>query len=317
MNLRTPLFLGLLLSFLWIPGPPGWARAGEPPLPSEEAVPPPSSSSEGPPDQPPPWMWLREQLVVGGWPTLVQSETRLQGRMALKRSSSLLFRNTYAGAGGVLAVSPAYLRVGPRLSIQPLDVFELEVQGDWSLCFPMSSGLLPYDTLSGKLNAQREAREDEAPLGQMWSFTVSPTVRLKGGPVVVLANLQVTWVQVVDPDEDRSTYVYDVSRDLIIERKEMILQQQYALLGELLPGGDRVLLRAGAVLRHRVAVGSGDLSLVIGAMVMMKPRPLPAWPTFILQILPYVREADRVGTFPQILGVAQWEISRDRGGKVR
>lgn len=293
--------LALLLACLLAPAP-SWGSAPEP---------------AGSPDRPAPWLWFREQFALGGWPSLVQSETRLQGRAALHRADSAIFRATYAGAGGVLAVSPAFVRVGPRLSIQPVDFFELEVQGDWALVFPMSSGLLPYDVTSGKLNSQRDERKDEAVLGQMWSVTVSPTLKLKAGPVIVLANVQFIWAWVIDPDPERSAYVYDAARDLAIERRETMVQGQYALLGEILPGGDRPLLRAGAVARHRVAFGSGDRSLVVGGMVMVKPSPRPAWPTLILQVLPYVIDADRVGSVPQVVLAGQWEVSRPKGGPAR
>jgi len=270
-----------------------------------------------PTSRPPPWLWFREQVGIGGWPTLIQSETRLQGRAALRRSESRLFQNTYVGAGGVLALSPAFLRVGPRFGIQPLDVLEVEVQGDWALILPMLSGLVAFDETSGKLGSDRAPFGGETPLGQMWSLTVSPTLRLKAGPLVVVGNAQVVWVWVVDPDPGRSPYVYEALRDLVIERQDVLIQQQYALLGEVLPGGARPLLRVGATVRHRLALGSGDLSLVLGGMVTFKPSPKPAWPTFILQVLPYLLDADRVGTFPQVLFAIQWEVSRPKGGPAR
>lgn len=54
-----------------------------------------------------PGLWLRQAVGFGGWPSGAVSDTRLQYRAPLHRSESIVFRDTYAGVGGRLAVTPA------------------------------------------------------------------------------------------------------------------------------------------------------------------------------------------------------------------
>ena len=98
----------------------------------------------------PSW-WLRQSVGGGLFPEGALLDTRGQYRVPLHRSASRVFKDTYAGAGLRVAFSPINAEVGPRLSISPIDVFDLEVQASYLGYYSWGGrGLLPFDAPSGK-----------------------------------------------------------------------------------------------------------------------------------------------------------------------
>jgi hypothetical protein len=250
-----------------------------------------------------PWVQATGLFATGYWPGALYGEGRLQLNTPLHRSDSVLFRSTYAGAGVMAGAAPLLLTFGPRFAIQPIDAFELTVQGQWTaLGGDNGSGLLPYERIGRKLDGQRNARADDAPTGQVWSVVVTPSLMARAGPVVAFATPQVVAERVVDGGDSR--YVYDAPRDLVVERRDVLLQANYGLLGEIARPG--VLVRAGAALRHAQAFGSGDRSVALGGLATVKPEG-DAWPTFVALVMPYLADADRVGGAPMVIVAAKWD----------
>ncbi len=258
-----------------------------------------------------PYWYGRAQLGGGLFSEGALLDVRGQVRTPLWRSESRMFQTTNAGAGLRVGVTPVHAEVGPRLSITPIEMFELEVQGSYLGYFSWGGrGLLPFDAPSGKLSEDRQAREDEQFSSSGLQLSATPTLKLKFGPVILFDSCTFSALHIEAPAEVDSPYVYDPSRDLVVAFDEVVIENQAGVLGEVLPGGQKPLLRVGATMRDRMAMGSGDRSLVVGGLVSFKATAAPAVPTVNVLALAYVIDADRVGTAPNLQLAASWTLEK-------
>ncbi len=261
----------------------------------------------------PSW-WLRQSVGGQLFPEGAQSDTRAQYRVPLHRSESRLFQTTYAGAGLRAVFTPVNAEVGPRLSIAPIDVFELELQASYLGYYSWGGrGLLPFSTTEGKGSDEREAREAEGFMASGLQLAATPTVKLKFGPVVVFDSATFSALHLENPDGLDAPYVYEPNRDLVVAWDDVLIENQGGVLVELLPGGDKPLLRVGATARYRAALVSGDESTAVGGIVSFKPGTTPAVPTINVLALAYVADADRVGTVPNLQASATWVFETPAG----
>lgn len=254
----------------------------------------------------PSW-WLRQSVGGSLFPEGAQVDTRAQYRVPLHRSESRLFHDTYAGAGLRVVFTPVNAEVGPRLSISPIDVFDLEVQASYLGYYSWGGrGLLPFDETSGKGTDERKAREDEGFSGSGLVLSATPTLKAKVGPIVIFDACSFSMLHLENPDGLAAPYVYEPNRDLVVAWDDVLVENQGGLLYEVLPGGTKPLFRVGATVRDRMALESGDRSLTVGGIVSFKPGITPAVPTINVLALAYVIDNDRVGTVPNLQAAATW-----------
>ncbi len=261
-----------------------------------------------------PSLWTREAVGLAGWPTGILADARIQARTPLHRSDSMLFRNTYAGAGARLLASPAFVDVGPRISLAPVDVFDLEIQASRAWYLPLKWSLMPFDEIRGKTMEARYERPDDAFGAGAWVVSATPTVKLKVGHVVAFDSLAASWIRFEQPDDIDSKWVYEPYRDQLLAWEDVAFEHQAALAWEFLPGGERPLLWTGATFRQRFALESPDRSWVVGPMVVFRASRSPWVPQIIGQCLFYLEDADRVGDVPNLQALAAWVSDRPFGG---
>ncbi|MDP2306245.1 MAG: hypothetical protein Q8P18_09490 [Pseudomonadota bacterium] len=252
-----------------------------------------------------PSFYLRQSLGVAGFPTGVISETRFQVRTPLYRSDSMVFQDTYAGAGLRLDLSPAFANPGVQVSLAPIDIFDVDLSATMIGYFPGPFGPLPYDGLSSKLETVRDEREDHtAVVG--YSLDAAPTLKLKVGPIIGFDAVAISYIHLAQPAGVTAPYVYDPLRDLIVAWDEVYLEHQPALLYEAMPGGEKPLLYFGASWRQRYAFVSGDRSGALGALLVARPGVKPIIPTIIGFAAFYLIDQDRVGKAPFLGMQANW-----------
>ena len=303
--------MGRLLNLicLLILASPGAAAAADG-APGEE--PEASVAEAAQPDEPVgPWLWIKPSVAVQYAPLGLIGDLRVQARAPLHRSDSIVFQNTYAGVGGRLAITPAFVDVGPRFSFAPLDIFDVDVQLGYVAVWPSSSGLLPFHALEGTLDSQRKQIADTAVGGHALYASVIPTFKLKLGPVIAFTQADFSFIHVFQPETVASPYVYEAYRNTLIAWDDVVLTSQTGLLGEILDGeATAVQLRAGALLRHRQAFVSGHVSTALGGVVTLRPGRKEGWPTVLLAVLGYLREADRALGAPNIQLRLSWDFER-------
>lgn len=254
-----------------------------------------------------PSYYVRQSLGVAGWPTGLLSETRLQVRTPMYRSDSMVFQDTYAGAGLRLDASPAFVNPGVQVSLAPIDIFDIDLSASFLGYLPGPFGLLPYDALSSKLESVRDLRDDHTPTVG-WSLDASPTLKLKVGPIIAFDAVSVAYIHLEQPEGIGEPFVYEPLRDMLFAWDDVFLEHQPALLYEVLPGDDKPLFYVGASWRQRYAFVSGDRSGALGALVVVRPGTKPVVPTIMGFAAFYLIDQDRVGGVP-FLGVqANWIV---------
>ncbi len=273
----------------------------------ESSPPPPSASARvvtAGATRPAPWIWNRMMLAVSGWPSGAIIDGRVQYRAALTRRRSFVLHDTFAGAGARVAVTPAFVDVGPRLSVAPIDFFDVDLQAGFVGYWPSSSGLLPYSDVSESTRDQdRTARHKDpttaAKSGWAVYASLQPTLKAKVGPIMLYDSWAFTFFHVARTGGDDSPFVYEPYWDRLIAENDLIFQQEVGLLGEVLKGDrDHPRLTLGAQFRHRWTLVSHDPSMVVGGTVMLKVVDRAAVPAIAGQVLAYVKDADRVGGVP-------------------
>jgi hypothetical protein len=261
------------------------------------------------------------QLVaVAAFPLGLLSDSRLEVRAPMHRSSSMVFQDTYAAVGGRGVITPAFASIGPRMTLAPIDFFDVVVMANATVVWPSDSGLIPYDhILESTIESDRKdmfaypAPGREVLPGGGFDVRVQPTLKLKVGPVIAFSSWDFSWIWLNQPDGEAGPYVYEPFRDRIIEWDDVVVEHQSAVVGEILPGQGGPLLWVGATYHDVWALGSRDRSIQVGPIVVLKPSYKAGWPRIILQVKPYVMDHDRVGGAPRIALALTWDVDRPLG----
>jgi len=284
--------------------------------PAEETEDEPAAAEDkGPVEIPGPWIYARDMLAVSGWPTGLLNDARLQIRGPLHRSHSIVFQDTYIGAGFRFAATPAFVDIGPRFSIAPIDIFDVELSASYVFYWPSSSGLIPYDDVDDpkKDQERKELWKDpdvEVPPGHAFHAMVAPTIKLKFGPIILLDAWTFHYYRIAELAGDNAAnynYVYEPFTDRMLDREEdLVIEQQVVVMGEILDGDTKPLLRIGATWRDRMTLAARDRSMNVGGIFMFKPGYKRGWPTIIVQALPYIMDHQRLGHGPNVQVVLSW-----------
>ncbi|MFZ5477306.1 MAG: hypothetical protein ACOZNI_11080 [Myxococcota bacterium] len=256
-----------------------------------------------------PVWWVKTAVGGGVFPDGAISRTTAQYRAPLHRSESIVFRDTYAGAGLRAVFTPVFADGGAVFSLAPIDVFDVDLSAGAATYYSWGgNGLLAFDAPEGKLTDDRHAREGEDLSTGMLYASAAPTLKAKLGPVIAFDAWTISYVA-FDRAAD-APFVYEPGRDLVVAWQDVTTEHQAGLLYQILPGKDRPLLNVGATFRDRKAYGSGDRSAVVGGLVAAKPGTSTAIPTIVVQGLAYVIDADRVGREPNVQLLLSWVIEK-------
>ncbi len=271
-----------------------------------------ASSSAQALDQP--GVYYRQSIGFGGWPTGLMEETRLQYRAPLiRKDGSLMLNDTYAGAGVMVRATPAFTELGPRLSISPVDIFELELQASRLQYYSKTYALMGFDRAKNKLGSQRTERAEagDGVTGGGWSFTASPTLKLRGGPIILVDtwSIRVSRIDQASPEP----YTYDPWTDLVIAWNETTFEHEAATLFTAIDSDDGGgTFWVGAWFRDRFTVVSPDRSITLGPVIITRPGRGRFVPTILGRSMFYLRDVDRVPGIPNLQAALIWSFDGDR-----
>ncbi|MCO4746399.1 MAG: hypothetical protein KC912_16500 [Proteobacteria bacterium] len=254
-------------------------------------------------------IWAQQRVAVAGWPQGAMSDTRVQVRAPMHRSKSVLFQDTYAGAGMRAAVTPAFTAVGPRLSIAPLDIFDLDVQASYIRYYGGKGiGLIAFPETAHKLESDREGRASTK--GDALQVTAAPTLKLKLGPIIAFDSWTFGYTSIAPGQAHDEEMVYEPYSDLVVEWNDITIEQQGAVIYEIVPDEGAAFFWAGVTARDRLAVRSQDRSTTAGLVLRGRPAKGKAMPTITGQALMYLNDADRVGMAPSLALLADWKLAK-------
>jgi hypothetical protein len=222
-----------------------------------------------------------------------------------------MLNNTYMGGGVMARISPAFAEVGPRVSFAPVDVFDVDLQASRLHYFSDTFGLMPFDEIHGKTGAERRARAangDGVTTGG-WSFTVSPTAKIKVGPIIAFSTWNIGRVVLDTPDGVTADYTYEPWRDMVVGWKDTTFDQEAgALFAAVDPEDDGPLFYMGVLARDRFQSFSPDRHTSLGPILVMRPGTGAAVPKVVVRSMFYLTEADRVGGAPNTQLAAIWDV---------
>jgi len=264
---------------------------------------------------PGPWSWSRFQVGLSYAQLGLLGRARSEFRGPMGRTPSIVFQNTFMGAGIDFAVSPAFVQVGPRFTLAPIDVFDVTFGFNYNYTWRSSAGLLPYDDITGTLEAQREAIKDTAVASSRFMIRINPTVKLKVGPVIAFWSAEWAFIHTPIPSGVSSPYVYEAMRDMVMAWDDLVVTNIAGVLVEILDftgpkGGNGPRLRVGAITRDRQTFHSRDIGTALGGVVSFKPGPKPGWPDILLVVQGYLRDFDRQFAAPNIQIQFSWILEK-------
>jgi hypothetical protein len=251
-----------------------------------------------------------QSLAVAGWPTGALSESEGGARLPLSRSDSILFRTARVDLGADVALSPAFVEVGPRALIEPIAVLDVGLGASVVDYFSPRWGTMGFSGPSGTLDTERAPRWREDGFATTgWSVEASPTGQGQVGPVVFFSSWTLTSLHLKRPAGMDDPYVFEPFRGLVIAWDDLVVEHLSAVLWQPLDGEDgRALLRVGVAERGHWSVNlDGNGSLAVGLAGMGHPAHLAAVPTVTAVLLPYLTDPDRVGGAPFVAVLAGWE----------
>ncbi|MBU8896245.1 hypothetical protein KRR26_11550 [Corallococcus sp. M34] len=237
MKVPSSLSCLLALSLSWgsvagavepqAPGSEPQASAAE----SQASAPEPASPLPEPLLLPPQTrLFLSSLTVVRYNPLGLETQNRLVYQRRLFDSSELLFRDTFASAAASLKASPAYVKVGPMLELQPLTVLNLRAGYEYVRFFGTMGFLQsypgPFHDFSDDV---RDATRDGAYSTSGHHLLFEPTVQAKVKSVALRSKLAVEYWNVNLRDGAGGTF-YDATLDTLVPGKGWVLANDTDLL---------------------------------------------------------------------------------------
>ena len=183
---------------------------------------------------------------------------------------NLLLSETYLQANGVVMITPAFTRAGIELAFQPAAVFELRARYAVVGYYGTFTAILPF--ADPEADYGPEAREGRPRTSGWGSFTsVQPTLRLKAGPVVLLASTAWRYGTVTPREyQELGDYWLDPEMAIMSGQTDHTFDSN-ALLG-VQPPTKQGKIYLGAYGSLRNSIGAGDRLARVGpAAVWMLP----------------------------------------------
>jgi len=257
-----------------------------------------------------PSLYSRQLVGFGGWPAGLVSDTRVQYRVPGKRSDSDLFQTTYYGVGGRFQASPAFIDIGPRISIAPIEIFDIEFQGGWT-GYAGPFGPIPMSSLEGRIESARAELEGAEIAISKFEVSATPTLKLKVGPVIAYDGINAALVRATKPEGVTERFWREPYRDMVLAYSDWAFEHEGALLFEAMDGDERPRLIFGATARHRFSIVSQDSFTNVGPMVVVRPGTKKGIPTILGRGYFYVVDPERVGTAPNLQFAAIWSFDKE------
>ncbi|MFT4704847.1 MAG: hypothetical protein ACI81R_002555 [Bradymonadia bacterium] len=239
----------------------------------------------------PQWLYARSVFGISARPIGLLLDNQLEHRWRLWRTDAIPFQNTFLGVGARVALSPAYLDVGPQVTFAPADLFDLQMRATYSRYYAGANGLVGYATIGDTTSDTREAFAQGTLGDDMLSLSIAPTLKLKVGPIIAVGSATITAIYT---DEDEALpLAFDVYRNLTIARgSELVTEYNGALIAELLDGDRGPLLWLGALAEHARTRESRDQRTAVGPLVVVRPSRSMRGPRFLIQGRYYTEDSD-------------------------
>ncbi len=174
----------------------------------------------------------------------LQNTLDLRWVRPLTSSRNPLLSGAHLSFGVTHSLTPSYTRLAGWVEVAPLSVLELRAGVEPGLYFGTFSSLLGFGSYRAAFGSQElDARSGQARSGSGLRLFAAPTVKMKAGPLVFLAEGALEWWRSSAP----GPYYYEPARDTL-----------------LAVGGDRLLTVSSVLGRSRRQADDGQLTYGLG-----------------------------------------------------
>jgi hypothetical protein len=158
----------------------------------------------------------------------------------LTASRSPLLADAHVSAGLSHVITPSYTRLGAWVELAPLSIFEIRAGAEPAVYFGTFGSLMSFGSYADSFDdSTRDARKGEARWGTGSRFYLSPTLKMKLGPLVAASSADLEWWR----SSAAGPLYYEPARDTLLK-----------------VGGDRVLNSSSVLLRQHDLGEKGKLS---------------------------------------------------------
>ena len=223
----------------------------------------------------------------------------------LEKEGSVLRSNTGLKAQGVVNATPAFARLGGRVTFSPLAIVDLTAYGMVDSYFGNFQTVIDYD--SADINygtnddiasyVEETGRQNS---GRGWHMGGALTLKAKAGPIVVLLNEDFSQWRIQAPDAAQGNWFFEREAELMMA----FGAEQYLNFNGLLMFENKSatrLLRVGSMTTHRQTVQAEDVMLRSGLIVITGKLQKEYAHTLIVQ--PYIQSRG-MPTFPPYVAYA-------------
>lgn len=252
---------------------------------------------------------LEHQLAASWFPKGLRYAVRAENRLPLwNRPESVLFEETYLGAGAAVELTPAYARVGPSVTFAPIAVFDVTVEALWSGYFGTFSGVTDFDTADADYSEAAFTRpevEARRRAGHGWRFGASPTLKARVGKVIVALPQDFRHFRMQIPAGATGAYWYEPEYDALLAWNDTLMVNQALAFWSFRDATDADPRRLwlGLNFTHQYVFGTEERQVKLGPMLVWKPGRGPVVPTIVVFAQAYLA-ARTHPTFPPYLAAA-------------
>jgi hypothetical protein len=182
---------------------------------------------------------LHEEVGVSLNNLGLQNSLDLSWRWPLLRSKNPLLADAHLALGLSHALSPSYMRVGAWAEISPLSVLELRAGLEPTAYFGTFNSLMSFGSYADPFDNHAREQRGGAGFGAAGRAYLSPTLKMKAGPLVALVSADLEWWSATAA----GPFFYEPARDTLLRTK-----------------GDRLLATSGVLLFERNLEARGTLS---------------------------------------------------------
>lgn len=200
-----------------------------------------------------------------------------------EEDGNVLKQGTGITAIGELSATPAFTRIGGRVTVTPLAVLKLQAYGFGHYYFGNFQTVVGYDTASsvyGDNNAIEEyvTAEDANGVtrqtsGMGWSAGAKMTLQAKVGNIVFSNTVDYGQQTVIQPDDVVGTATFEREREVMVNFDgDQIVENNTLLLYQIDRSEDQYL-RVGNLTTYRHSMGADDTMLRSGLLAVFQPKP--------------------------------------------
>jgi hypothetical protein len=164
-------------------------------------------------------------------PIGIQTQLRVDYRLRLFNSNSLLLRDSFIGIGAVGKVNPAFARIGAALTIQPAAVLTLRAQWEWRGYWGAFNNLMSFNSPTAEYDDDTRATRgdnDEHYRGGGQQITLQAIARAKVGPIALVNDFSLLYFRMNLANND--TVFYDAFIDALVPRDGPVIANHAHLL---------------------------------------------------------------------------------------